>query len=256
LAAKQPFYLYLSHYAVHAPFEPDRRFLPHYKDKKWNNHKKVYASMLESMDHSLGDILKTLDRLGVADNTIVVFMSDNGSPRNNPRNLPLRGHKITAYEGGSRVPLIVKWPGVTPSEQRTTYPVMIEDIFPTFLEMAGVKVPKEIDGQTFATALRKPDTKPSHRAFFWHYPNFYNQPPYSSIMLGDYKLIYWHTSQKIDLYNLKDDLGESKNIATQHPEKVTKLTKLLSDHLRASHADMATSRDSGDPVPWPDQVKN
>ena len=113
----------MSHYAVHAPFEPDRRFLPNYADKKWNKHKKVYASMLESMDRSLGDLMKTLDRLGVADNTIVVFMSDNGSPRNNPQNLPLRGHKISGYEGGTRVPLIVKWPGVSPKKKRTASPV-------------------------------------------------------------------------------------------------------------------------------------
>jgi len=255
VAAKKPFYLYLAHYAVHAPFEPDRRFLPNYKNKKWNKHKKIYASMIESMDHSLGDILKTLDRLKVADNTIVIFMSDNGSPRENPRNQPLRGHKITAFEGGSRVPLIVKWPHTTPTNKRTTYPVMIEDIFPTFLEMAGVTPPKNIDGKPFIKALHNPELKDPNRPIFWHYPNFYDQPPYSSIMLGDFKLIYWHKTQKIELYNLKKDLGEKHNIAQQHPEKVDHLAKLLSDHLRESHADMPINRASGSPVPWPDQRK-
>ena len=100
VAAKKPFYLYMSHYAVHAPFEPDRRFLPNYADKKWNKHKKVYASMLESMDRSLGDLMKTLDRLGVADNTIVVFMSDNGSPRNNPQNCLYVGIRSVVMKEG------------------------------------------------------------------------------------------------------------------------------------------------------------
>jgi len=253
VAAKKTFYLYLAHYAVHAPWEPDRRFLSNYKDKKWNQHKKVYASMLESMDHSLGDILKTLDRLKIADNTIVVFMSDNGSPKQNPRNLPLRGHKITAFEGGSRVPLIVKWPHVTPANKRTDYPIMIEDIFPTFLQMAGVKqMPKNIDGKSFTPVLHDITVTDPNRPIFLHYPNFYDQPPYSSILLGDYKLIYWHQSQKMELYNLKNDLGEKHNIAKQHPEKVAHLAKLLSNHLRECHADMPINRKTGKPVAWPD----
>ena len=232
---KQPFYLYISHYAVHAPFEPDRRFLPNYQDKDWNNHKKVYASMLESMDRSLGDLMATLDRLEIADNTIVVFMSDNGSPRNNPRNLPLRGHKISGYEGGNRVPLIVKWPGVSPTNKRTDSPIIIEDIFPTFLEMTGIDVP-ENDGVSFVDVIKNPSLDHSERPLFWHYPNLYDMPPYSSVRQGDWKLIYWYATKKTELFNLKDGIGESVDLADSYPKETKRLKQLLSQHLESCEA--------------------
>jgi len=253
VADEKPFYLYLAHYAVHAPFEPDRRFLPNYKDKKWNKHKKIYASMIESMDHSLGDILAAINRLGVADNTIVIFMADNGSPSNNPRNLPLRGYKITPYEGGSRVPLIVKWPGRTPQGSRSESPVMIEDIFPTFLEIAGAGIPKDIDGISFMKLLEKNTSVAKHPPIFWHYPNFYDRPPYSAILLDNYKLIYRHKSRKTVLYNLKDDIGETKDLYSQKPEIAARLAKILSDHLRECKADMPTDKKTGRPIPYPDE---
>jgi arylsulfatase A-like enzyme len=252
VAAKKPFYLYLSHYAVHAPFEPDRRFLPDYEDEKWNKHQKVYASMLASMDKSLGDIRATLDRLGVADNTIVVFMSDNGSPRNNPHNLPLRGHKISGYEGGSRVPMIVQWPGVTKAGGRTSAPVIIEDIFPTFLELAGVSKPPKVDGRSFTDILKTPATDRSRRPLFWHYPNLYDMPPYSAVRLGNHKLIYWHSNQKLELFNLKDDIGEKHDLAAEDPGTVKMLATLLAKHLRETKADMPILKKSGNVVPYPD----
>ena len=147
--AKKPFYLYMSHYAVHAPFEPDRRFLPNYSNTKWNAHKKKYSSMLESMDKSLGDLMETIDRLGIAEDTIIIFMSDNGSLGKNPRNLPLRGQKISGYEGGNRVPLIVHWPKVTATGKRNATPVIIDDIFPTILEMTGQDAPRTTDKAGF-----------------------------------------------------------------------------------------------------------
>ena len=232
---KQPFYFYMSHYAVHAPFEPDRRFLPKYQDKDWNNHKKVYASMLESMDRSLGDLMNTLNRLGVNDNTIVVFMSDNGSPRNNPRNLPLRGHKISGYEGGNRVPLIVKWPGVSPAKQRTNSPIIIEDIFPTFLEMAGIDAP-ENDGVSFVDVIKDPSLDHSDRPLFWHYPNLYDMPPYSSVRQGDWKLIYWYATQKTELFNLKNDIGEKNDLSKKQPNELNRLSDLMNNHLAACDA--------------------
>jgi arylsulfatase A-like enzyme len=251
---KRPFYLYLSHYAVHAPFEADRRFLPNYDGEQWSKHKKTYASMLESMDHSLGDILKTLERLGVEDNTIVIFMSDNGSPQQNPANLPLRGHKISAYEGGSRVPLLVKWPGVTKAGSRSKAPVIIEDLFPTILEMARVEVPAEIDGMSFTELLRNPATDRFKRPLFWHYPNLYHLPPFSSVRLGHDKLIYWHATGKRDLYDLKTDLGEKIDLSDQAPELVQKLSKLLSSHLRETKALLPIDLSSGKAVPYPDDL--
>ena len=251
---RKPFYLYLSHYAVHAPFEPDRRFLPNYKDKKWSNHQKVYASMLESMDRSLGDVLDALERLRVADNTVVVFMSDNGSPRNNPQNKPLKGFKISGYEGGTRVPMIVCWPGRTPADARTEAPVIIEDIFPTFLEIAGLKPRPGIDGISFVEILNNPDVDRSRRPLFWHYPNLYYQPPYSAVRLGKFKLIYWHLDRRIELFDLNKDLGEAKNLVSEHPGKVQELAKLLSEHLRGCKAFMLEHKDTSKQVPFPDEL--
>ncbi|MFT6596114.1 MAG: arylsulfatase A-like enzyme [Akkermansiaceae bacterium] len=251
---KKPFYLYLSHYAVHAPFEPDRRFLPNYKDKKWKAHQKTYASMLESMDHSLGQILDTLDRLKISDNTIVVFMSDNGSPGNNPQNTPLRGSKISGYEGGTRVPLIVHWPKITPENQRTNSPMIIEDIYPTFLEIAGVKMEQKIDGQSFTDILKNPTTDRSKRPLFWHYPNLYHLPPYSSVRLGNHKLIHWHLTNELELFDLKNDIGEKNNLASQQPQKVNLLSKILANHLRETKAFRLTKKSSTSFVSYPDEL--
>lgn len=254
VAAEKPFYLYMSHYAVHAPFEPDRRFLPNYSDTEWSEHKKKYASMLESMDKSLGDLLETVDRLGVADETIIVFMSDNGSPRNNPRNLPLRGHKISGYEGGNRVPLIVHWPDVTAAGKRNATPVMIDDIFPTFLEMAGLDIP-ENDGESWVPILQGNTPAPeSPRELLWHYPNFYDQPPYSSLRLGDWKLIYWHKDQSLELFNLASDIGESNNVADENPDRLRELAMRLTQQLKDKEAQFATIKETGRPVPFPLEI--
>ena len=137
VADQQPFYLYMAHYAVHAPWEKDDRFYQKYLDAGLKPFEATLASMIEGMDKSLGDLMATLDRLGVADNTIILFMSDNGSPSQCPPNLPLRGHKLTPYEGGIREPMIVKWPGVTKPGTVCREPVVIEDFFPTILELAG-----------------------------------------------------------------------------------------------------------------------
>lgn len=253
VAAKQPFYLYMSHYTVHAPWEDDRRFIGNYQNMGLPKQQATLASMLEGMDQSLGDLVAALDRLGVAENTIVVFMSDNGAPSQCQRNRPLRGHKISAYEGGSRVPLIVKWPGVVQRKQVTDTPVIIEDLFPTFLEMAGVALPKNltVDGRSFLPILMAPDTDRSDRPLFWHYPNFYDQPAFSSVRHGDWKLIYWHGTQKFDLYDLKEDIGESSNLAESRPDVVRRLADALGEHLRSVDAVMPILKSTDQPVPYP-----
>ncbi|GAA5496501.1 arylsulfatase [Rubritalea halochordaticola] len=251
---KKPFYLYMSHYAVHAPWEADRRFIDHFKKKGLKGQQAVLASMLKSMDKSLGDLMDTLEELGVAEDTIIVFMSDNGSPKNCKRNLPLRGHKISGYEGGSRVPMIVHYPGITKKTTRTDAPIIIEDIFPTFLEWAGMKEIPQNDGLSFDEILNDPATDRSQRPLFWHYPNSYDQPAFSSVRLGDLKLLYWHATQKLELFNLKDDLSEENDLAAKQPEDVKRLAKLLSDHLRSTKALMATVKKTGKPVPLPDEV--
>jgi arylsulfatase A-like enzyme len=251
VASQTPFYLYMSHYAVHAPFEPDRRFLPNYTNSGWTAHQKKYASMLESMDKSLGDLMATVQRLKIAENTILVFMSDNGSPKNNPQNLPLRGHKISAYEGGNRVPLIVHWPEVTQAGSRNETPVIVDDIFPTFLEMAGITPPAN-DGESWVQILKEnsaPPIKP--RELLWHYPNFYNQPPYSSLRIADWKLIYWHRDQSMELFNLSSDISEKTNLADKNPERLREMATRLTWQLKDKEAQFSRIKKTGKSVPYP-----
>ncbi|MES2995971.1 MAG: sulfatase [Verrucomicrobiota bacterium] len=253
---KKPFYLYMSHYTIHVPWDADKRFIGKYQGKpayaKPEN-KAALASMIESMDHSLGDLMDTLEKLGVADNTIIVFMSDNGSPQQCQPNLPLRGWKISGYEGGTRVPMIVKVPGITKGV-RTRTPIIIEDIFPTFLQWARVKNIPENDGVSFTEILKNPSTNRSKRPLFWHYPNFYGDPPFSSVRLGDLKLIYWHKDQRLELFNLANDLGEKHNLAASRQNDVKRLAKVLADHLRKTKAVMPIVKATGKPVPLPDEV--
>ncbi|MCA9246723.1 MAG: sulfatase-like hydrolase/transferase [Planctomycetales bacterium] len=255
VADGQPFYLYMAHYAVHAPFEANLKLIKKYQEQGLRGHAAVYASMIESMDESLGAILDRLKQHGIENDTIVVFMSDNGSPRNNPRNLPLRGFKITPYEGGTRVPLIVRWPGRVERGSRCDQYLIIEDVFPTFLEMAGVdgyqQIGGKIDGVSFLPLLKQSGEYPRERPIFWHFPNTYDQPPYSSVRQGDWKLIYQHAEQRLELYNLADDIGETNNLADVHPEIRQRLAKLLADFLRESGAVMTTSKATGKPVPLP-----
>lgn len=251
---KKPFYLYMAQYGVHAPFEADRRFLPDYANTGWNAHKKTYASMLQGMDKSLGDILDTVNRLGIQDNTIIIFMSDNGSPKENQRNLPLSGFKITAFEGGTRVPMMVHWPLKTKGGTRTDTPIIIEDIYPTILQIAGLEPKHEIDGKSFVEIIENPKTDRSQRPLFWHYPNFYDQAPYSAVRLGDLKLIYWHTSGKLSLFNLKTDIGEKSDLAQKQAEDTQHLAKVLGDYLRSVKAKRPSYKATSQPIPWPDQL--
>jgi hypothetical protein len=255
----KPFYLYMSHYAVHAPWEEDPRFLKNYTDQGLKGLPATYASMIEGMDKSLGDIMANLERLKVENNTIVVFMSDNGCPKQLPRNLPLRGHKITPYEGGTRVPMIVKWPGVVePGTVCSQDYLIIEDIFPTFLEMAGVADYKaetgEIDGRSFMPLLKGTTGTSKGRAIYWHFPHTYDQPAYSSVRKDDWKLIYSHASRKLELYNLRDDIGEKADLAAKEPTKLKELATILSDYLRAAGGQMPMDKRTQRLVEYPDEV--
>ncbi|MCG8307075.1 MAG: sulfatase [Cytophagales bacterium] len=249
----KPFFLHMSHYTVHAPWEADRRFVKKYVDSGLNKTLANHASMIESMDKSLGDIMDKVKALGIERNTIFVFISDNGAPSQMTPNLPLRGHKLTAYEGGTRIPMMVKWPGITTETKRNNHPVIIQDIYASVLEWAGLSElqPKLTDSHSFLP-LVKGETVSSDRRFIWHYPNLYDQPPYSSIRLGDWKLIYFYTDQHHELYNLKEDIGEINNLAKEKPEKVQNLAASLGDYLRNAKAERPILKSTGEPVPWPD----
>ena len=242
----KPFYLYMSHYAVHAPFEADPRYVSKYRERGLSDHDATYASMLEGMDKSLGDLMAWLERNHHLDDTLVIFMSDNGSPRENARNLPLRGHKVTGYEGGTRVPFVIRLPRQLKAGRkvlaRQDAPIIIEDVYPSLLDVAGVpwrKIVKHtVDGQSFMPLVLEGSKGDSKREFIWHYPNTYDIGPWSSIRLGDWKLICHYAERKLELYNLKEDIGESRNILSSNREIAKDLAMRLGSQLKARKAFM------------------
>nr|WP_299385894.1 sulfatase [Allomuricauda sp.] len=255
VATEKPFYLYMSHYAIHAPWEIDSRFYQKYIDAGLSEFDATYAAMIEGMDKSMGDIWRNLQRLGVAENTIIVFMSDNGAPKQAARNLPLRGHKLTPYEGGIRVPLLVKWPGVTPAASVNDQYLIIEDIFPTFLEMAGVQEEiNKVDGLSFVPLLSGKGEYPENRPIYWHFPNTYDQPPYSSVRKGNWKLIYHHVSRKIELFDLENDIGETEDLFDSNTSKARELVNLLSNYMASVDAQMPTDKSTGETIPYPKEI--
>ena len=268
VANGKPFFLYMSHYAVHVPFAVDPRFYRKYRDSGLDHTEAMYAAMVEGMDKSLGDILANVERHGLSDQTIVLFMSDNGGLSAHGRggmphthNWPLSSGKGSAHEGGVRVPMIVSWPGVAKPGSICQHPVIIEDFFPTILEMAGVSSIEQmggvVDGRSFVNLLRgEQDPTREDRPLFWHFPNHWgpNGPgigPSSAIRLGDWKLIYYHASQRCELFNLAEDLGEQNNVAEQQTDVRDRLVVELAEYLASVKAQMPTSRETGQAVPFP-----
>jgi len=230
-----------------------------------------YASMIEGMDQSLGDLMDYLVENNLMENTIILFMSDNGGlsalgrgGEPHTHNWPLNSGKGSAYEGGIRVPMIVSWPGKIQAGSKSEEILVIEDFFPTILEMAGIKeyqTVQEIDGISFVPALTGQITTDPDRNLIWHFPNKWgaNGPGIgstSSIRKGDWKLVYWHKTQSMELFNLQEDLMEKTNLANQRPEKLKELAKELGNYLRTVKAQMPSFRDSEKQVPWPDEVLN
>jgi arylsulfatase A-like enzyme len=208
--------------------------------------------MIQSVDESVGRILKTLDELQLTTNTIVVFTSDNGGAVHFGRppatsNYPLRGGKGFAYEGGLRVPLLIKVPGVTHAGTVCDTPVITMDFFPTLLELAGADKSASttaVDGVSFVPLLRGEKEVP-HTELFWHYPHYWNGgkiSPYSVARVGDWKLIRFYESGTEELYNLKDDLSETNNLAAANPTKHKELSARLDAWLKEVGAQMPVPR--------------
>jgi len=271
VSKKQPFFLYMAHYAVHTPLYGDKRFLQKYLDAGLDNKEAKYASMVEGMDKSLGDIMDYLEAKKLDKNTIVLFMSDNGGlsvhargGERNTHNKPLSSGKGSMHEGGIREPMIVKWTGKVAPNSSTDERVIIEDFYPTILEMAGVDSPKivqQTDGISFIPILDEAKTDSEKRPLFWHYPNEWGPSgpgigASSTVRLGDYKLIYYHLDGRMELFNITDDIGEHKNLVADNPEKVKKLAKVLSDYLRSVDAQMPSNKETGEQIPWPDDFLN
>lgn len=281
--AGKPFYLYMAHYALHSPLDErayDKRFADAYKNPedghKWSRTEKHYSGLIEGMDKSLGDIMKYLREHHLEKNTVLVFMSDNGglaiSGRlgNEEANYPLSFGKGSCMEGGIREPMIVSWPGVTKGGSRCAVPVVIDDFFPTLLDIAGcrnVEVPQKLDGLSLVPLL-KGGRFPEDRPLLFHQPNNWGEgsrqaPQYTSstaLRQGDWKLIYRHLTQSFELYHLRKDIGEKENLASREPRKTREMA--VGRLLRERKAQMPTYKKdnelgapAGSSVPWPDQVK-
>jgi arylsulfatase A-like enzyme len=257
----RPFFLYLAHYAVHIPLQAKREIIGKYQLKAkpgsaQNN--AIYAAMVASVDDSVGRIVKKLDELHLAKRTVVFFTSDNGglSVKEGPNtpstsNAPLRAGKGYLYEGGIREPLIIRWPGVIKSCSICATPVSSVDFFPTILAMAGGQNNSlnPVDGVNLMPLFRQSGVIPRD-ALFWHYPHYSNQggKPGGAVRQGDYKLIEWYEDGKLQLFNLKEDVGEENDLAAAMPEKAESLHQLLVDWRKAVHAQMPSPNPNYEPA--------
>ncbi len=274
-AGGKPFYLYMSHYAIHSPLDEranDERFMKNYPaphvsthpadGKPWNLRERNYATLIEGMDKSLGDLMAWLKENDLEKSTVVIFVSDNGglaiSGRLQEANYPLSYGKGSLYEGGIRVPAIVKWPGVVKPASVSNTPIIIEDFYPTLMGILK-KSTKKVDGVSFIPTLKGSIQQGNTRPLIFHVPNMWGEGAASgagygvrsAIVLGDWKLIYDHATEKSMLFNLADDIHESKDLAEENPQKVKELAKLLTTTLKQRKAQMPIYKKNNKSVPWP-----
>ncbi len=248
-----PFFLYFSYYTVHTPLEARPRVIEKYKEEAkrmgilsdkeitFNRQKvvqnnPVYAAMVESLDDSVGRLLMQLKELEMENNTVVIFMSDNGGLSTKGKfggptsNLPLRAGKAFMYEGGIREPMIIRWSGVSKPGTRCEVPVISTDFYPTLLDIAGISLrPRQhVDG-TSLVPLLKGATALSRKALYWHYPHNHSagSRASSAVRRGDYKLIHFHEGNRFELYNLADDIGEQNELSATKPKILKELKMLL-----------------------------
>ena len=269
--AGEPFFAYMSHYAVHTPFEPDPRFAGHYEGSK--KPLAAFASLIEGMDKSLGDMLDHLDELGVAEDTLVLFLGDNGTdaPVGGTHDVacaaPLRGKKGTHYEGGMRVPFIAAWAKPAsdhPAQQRT--PIQrgtitrqlgaVYDLLPTLLGVAGVAQPDKatIDGRDLRRFFSPGKVEQESREFLMHFPHQHRSSYFTSYYRDGWKLIYHYRPQKgagrggHELFKLSEDRSESKNLAGREPEKLRSMIAAMSAALEKCGAQYPLADDKQTPL--------
>ena len=257
---KKPFFLYMSHYAVHTPFETDKRFIGNYRDADKSAQAKAFATLIEGMDKSLGDLMDHLEKLGIAENTLIVFLGDNGSDaplgdeKGYTSSAPLRGKKGSEYEGGMRVPFIAcwgrpdgrnawqkQWPIQAGGIQQQMGTVM--DLYPTLLSLAGTSVPKGYvtDGFNLATQLKGEHNGQRTERFLMHFPHQHRGSYFTTYRDGVWKLIYYYNPEMpewpaCELYNLKKDPIEVHNLATTEPARVKEMLKAMAAQLEAEGA--------------------
>lgn len=262
-----PFFLYLPHFGVHAPHDAKPDLIEKFKPKPaaGGHHSAIYAAMIYSVDESVGRVMRTLEELGIADNTVVIFSSDNGGVGGYVRegirranevrgaeitdNAPLRSGKGSLYEGGIRDPFVVRWPGVTNPGSLCDVPAIHVDVFPTLLEIAGAKKPEKqiLDGESLVKLFRDPSASLSRDAIYQHFPgylgageNTWRTTPVGLIQAGDWKLMEFFEDGRLELYNLRDDIGETKNLAAAMPGKTKELHAKMLAWREAVKAPMPT----------------
>ena len=266
----EPFFAFLSFYSVHAPLQTTKKLWQKYRDKalaageqpdsrffvdrttpvRQVQDNPLYGGMVESMDDSIGIVMAKLDELGLSENTIVVFTSDNGGVSAGDgkatSNLPLRGGKGRQWEGGIREPYYIMWPKKIAAGSKCATPVTGTDFYPTLLELTGQKLRdgQHVDGVSLVPLLNEKLIE--NRDLYWHYPHYGNQggEPSSIVIRGDWKLIRYYEDNRIELYNIADDVGEESNVADANPEVAAVLKKQLSGWLQDVDARM--------PMPNPD----
>jgi len=235
-----PFFLYLSHHAVHTPIQAKKDIIEKYKKKKPSNghNNPTYAAMIESVDQGVAKVCNKLDELGLRNNTVVFFFSDNGGYANATSMAPLRGSKGMLYEGGIRVPMIVRWPGKVKPSSSSAVPVIGIDFYPTILQMAGATKPRDqiLDGESLMPLLTQSGNL-KRKAIFWHFPAYlepYNEEqrpwrttPAGAVRQGNWKLIEFFEDGKVELYNLRDDIGEQNDLVRKMPDKAKQLHTVL-----------------------------
>lgn len=238
----RPFFLYLPHFGVHSPHHAKKDLIERLKKKPGadGHSNPVYAAMIASVDESVGRVFAKLDELNLADNTIVIFSSDNGGVggyqeiggRGITSNFPLRGGKGMLYAGGVRVPFIVRWPGNTKPGTACETPGAHVDLFPTLLHIAGAKRPSQVlDGESLVPLLRNPAAKLKRDAIYFHFPGYlegyatkqWRTAPVGFIHAGDWKLMEFFETGKLELYNVREDIGEKNNLAEKMPEQAKQL---------------------------------
>ena len=263
----KPFFMHLSHYAVHTPIQAKEEYVEKYRKEGKTETEAKYAAMVQSMDESLGEVMGKLKDLGIDQNTIILFASDNGghviraagAPTGN---YPVTGGKGFWYEGGYRVPFILTVPGEVSG--RITFPTISEDIFPTILTMAKVEMPTHYatDGVDLMEVIQhdKGDAE-REQPLIWHYPHYWAGSqirgmeegigPFTAIRLGDWKYIYTYDDQQSFLYNLREDIGEQNNLLSEQTEKARELVDVLVTKMKALGAKRPIDRDMRGPLSYP-----
>jgi arylsulfatase A-like enzyme/lysophospholipase L1-like esterase len=271
-----PIFMNFAPYAVHAPIMPNKKYQHLYPDL--DKRESAYASMIQTVDAALGAIVAALDETGQLENTIIVFASDNGGLSAHARgrapdgqtkhthNAPLRSGKGSAYEGGTRVPLVIAWPGVTdrPGVAGTIIdtPVISQDFYPTFLARAGLgpTTDLDIDGRDLTPLLTgQSDLFDDSRVLGWNQPHQWGASgpgiwPFTSIRVDNWKLIYFHAQRRFELYNLMSDLGETNDLAQSQPEKVVELAAIMDQWLEDTGGQLSIDKATGKSIDRPGQA--